>query len=301
MGTMLFRSLHHRENPRGHPVLVALLRGFCYQALYWWRQGVEPEEPVHPHVLALDHISQGKRLGDVLREAGFSREFIAQEVGRYLNAVDQFRGQHTGIPAPETTPFFARVFRGIGPQGRFGMDRAAEVIGGWEHFYEYIRTHAFLFEDWATSMHMEPEKVRVEQQMVTIMSTAQRTPVYVPVWVWTDGHNVTVGILYQSPADLLLADLVQFFGRSDALPLPFPVWIMYPDRAEPHTPVLNSNALTALIRMSGTIPAQPPYPWPEGMYTGQCRVCGFRSLCWEAQKKPRTMFLFRDIEVDTGR
>jgi hypothetical protein len=42
MYTDLFTALAERENPRGHPLLAALLYAFCPAAARWWLAGAVP-------------------------------------------------------------------------------------------------------------------------------------------------------------------------------------------------------------------------------------------------------------------
>jgi hypothetical protein len=42
MYTDLFTALVDRENPRGHPLLAALLYAFCPATARWWLAGAVP-------------------------------------------------------------------------------------------------------------------------------------------------------------------------------------------------------------------------------------------------------------------
>ena len=48
MYTDLFLALQDPQNPRGHPVLAALLYAFCPAAARWWLAGADPEQIFDP-------------------------------------------------------------------------------------------------------------------------------------------------------------------------------------------------------------------------------------------------------------
>ena len=128
--TDLWLALKDKDNPRGHPLLAALLYAYCPAAARWWLTGADAAflpfdcsfaalrtsaqgRPFDPVWQALNDLSSGETLKAALTRYGF--EDILDEAKKYVGEVDAYRRTHPGIDSPETLPTF--------PGGRMSLDR----------------------------------------------------------------------------------------------------------------------------------------------------------------------------------
>ncbi len=145
MSTDLFAALLDKENPRGHPILAALLYGFCPAAARWWLAGADPVIPFDPLWRALEDIASGSILKETLSSYGF--EDLLDIAQTYVGQVDAWRSRHPGIHAPEMLPTFSGGR--IEMSRRFGQRAAIRKFGDrWDNFFAYIRAWAFVASDW---------------------------------------------------------------------------------------------------------------------------------------------------------
>ena len=151
MYTDLFRALLNRKNARGHPILSALVYAFCPTAAHWWLAGADPVPPFDPVWQSLQDLASGETLHDNLIRYGF--DGLIPEIRTYIREVEEYRRQHP-IQSPELMPLFRG---GKIPAGRrFGSQNAINNLGGdWRNLFIYIRTWAFLAQDWRIGLHIE--------------------------------------------------------------------------------------------------------------------------------------------------
>ena len=274
---------------RRHPVAAALWYAFCPQAAAWWTAGAGPEEPFDPYRAALADVAAGKTLRRALEERGFGP--VLDEAPRYVQTVEQFRGLHRSVPAPERTLFFAEVFHRLPLGRRFGLDGAIATLGGdWDHFYTFIWTFAFGVEDWARAMGIPAEEVRVEAAELAVTAPKTRTVPF-RVWRFTDGRQAHAAVL-EGESELALA-VAAHFGDFAALKATPAVWVLdRQGRAAVYDPPLNArDTHRVLVRLAEA--ARRRRPWPAGAFEGKCGRCAFAHLCWE-EGKMRTEFVLRE-------
>jgi hypothetical protein len=152
MYTDLFLALLNRKNPRGHPVLAALSYAFCPAAARWWWAGAEPFLPFDPAWKALEDLTSGGTLLEFLIKYDF--ENLIEDIRAYIREVEEYRRQHGNLRAPELMP----LFRGgrIPVERRYGSQNAINNLGGdWRNLNIYVRTWAFLSQDWRIEMQIE--------------------------------------------------------------------------------------------------------------------------------------------------
>src|SRR5512142_2622879 len=99
MHSDLFLALLNRKNPRGHPILSAMLYTFCPAAARWWLAGADPTPPFDPVLQSLKDLASGGTLLEHLKCYGF--ENLIDDIKEYVQEVQTYRSQHP-IQAPET-------------------------------------------------------------------------------------------------------------------------------------------------------------------------------------------------------
>ena len=151
MYTDLFLALLNRDNARGHPILSALVYVFCPTAARWWLVGADPIPPFDPVWKSLEDLTSGGTLLEFL--AKYDLDNLTEEIRAYIHEVEEYRRQHP-VDAPELMP----TFRGgkIPVSRRYGSQNAIQHLGGdWRNLFIYVRTWAFLSQDWRISMQIE--------------------------------------------------------------------------------------------------------------------------------------------------
>lgn len=271
---MWMEALADPRNPRGHPLLLALAFAFCPAAAGWWRAGAVPEIPPDPIRAALRDMAAGMTLREALAARGL--EAVLEEAPRYIRAVAAFRRQHPGMPAPEASPLFPYDRLPLGK--RFGLTDAVAPLGGWDGFYEYIRTWAFLAEDWARAMHFR--EARVVAVELALALPGIRRPARVPAFVFEEGPRQALALFEEG----LAAELALRADRAGAAWNGRPEgWRLFPDgTAKPYVPVLEDGALREVVEALARMGREGPWP-PLGAMgdPARCRRCGFRGLCWK--------------------
>jgi hypothetical protein len=221
MYTDLFLAIKDPQNPRGHPLLAALLYAFCPAAARWWLAGAEPDKVFDPIWQALTDQAEGGTLKEVLTSYGF--ETLLADVKQYVEQVEAFRRLHPGIAAPERLPTFDGGHLELAK--RFGLQEAIAKLGGrWENFFTYIRAWAFLVSDWEAEMRFfnAPDLAR-SQLMLNLPGI--RRPVRFPAWIWLDqvghGARVVIGLLVRGrEQDELRFALARLAGPEGDKPWP---------------------------------------------------------------------------------
>ena len=180
MHTDLFTALLDKRNPRGHPILAALLYAFCPAAARWWLAGADPVIPFDPLWQALEDLISGSTLKEALSSYGF--ESLVDVAQTYVNQVDAWRDRHPGIDAPELLPTFPGGR--IEMSRRFGHRAGIRKFGGrWENFFAYVRAWAFVVRDWEAAMRF-PKHPQLSQVRLALTLKGIRRPADFPAWSW---------------------------------------------------------------------------------------------------------------------
>ena len=286
MSTDLFAALLDKENPRGHPILAALLYGFCPAAARWWLAGADPVIPFDPLWRALEDIASGSILKETLSSYGF--EDLLDIAQTYVGQVDAWRGRHPGIHAPEMLPTF---FGGrIEMSRRFGQRAAIRKFGDrWDNFFAYIRAWAFVASDWEARLRFS-EPPHFSQIRLALMLPGLRRPVYYPAWSWRDraesARRVVIGLIVSAKTqDQIRLGLAWRANPVGDKPWPaaLEVWALEPEsgRADHFDARLSKDALSQVVEQLVEAAQGGPHPPLAALRgSGQCVGCGFRSQCY---------------------
>ena len=177
MHTDLFSALLNRENRRGHPILAAMLYSFCPTAARWWIAGADPEPIFDPVWQAIKDWNSGTNLTEQLEKYDLGK--VIDVVGNYVEDVEQYRKDHEDSPpSPELSP----SFKGgqIPRECRFESESGIQNMGGnWDNLFVYIRTWAFLLDDWRQSIHIDKgAKYNLKLETVALTLPDYRQPVH---------------------------------------------------------------------------------------------------------------------------
>jgi hypothetical protein len=283
VNTDLFTALLEKRNPRGHPILAALLHAFCPAAARWWLAGADPLLPFDPLWQALEDLVSGKTLKETISNYGF--ESLVDVAQTYVDQVDAWRDRHPGIHAPELLPTF--------PGGRIEMSRRFGHRAGirkfgsrWENFFAYVRAWAFVVRDWEGAMRF-PNPPRFSQVQLALTLPGIRRPVYFPAWSWMGqiqgARRVVIGLIgNQNQLRLGIARRAGLMGDK-----PWPstpeVWALdgingTADHFDDHLP---EDMLPGVVEQLADAAQKGPHP-PLGALNGAglCTDCGFRSQCF---------------------
>lgn len=286
MYTDLFLTLKEDHNPRGHPILAALLYTFCPAAARWWLAGAEPEQIFDPVWQALTDQGGGGTLKEVL--AGYGFETLLSDVKLYVEQVEAFRRLHPGVAAPELLPTFDGGHLELAK--RFGLKDAIDKLGKrWENFFAYIRAWAFLTSDWEAEMRFfgSPELSRCR---LMLSLPGIRRPVRYFTWAWHEqmghGTRVVIGLLVKGrEQDELRFALARLAGPEGDKPWPVQPEVWAIDResgkAEPVDSHLPTERLAPTVTRLAQLAREGPYP-PLGALESpeRCRFCGFTAQCY---------------------
>ncbi|RPJ40789.1 MAG: hypothetical protein EHM21_14140 [Chloroflexi bacterium] len=288
MYTDLFLALLNRENPRGHPLLSALLYSFCPAAARWWLKGADPVLPFDPIWQAVKDHNSEDTLGMKLQYYGLGD--VADLVGQYIKGVDAYRFHHSAVQAPELLPFFRG---GQFPLNRrFGSENGIRNLGGkWENLFLYARTWAFLVDDWRAGMRIPSDanfSLKIEPVKLTLAE--YRLPVHFDALVWRMqvGHvtEVRLGLLVQrGKQDLLRFALLSLSSTDGDQPWPNLPLVYALDRETGEAkladlPISREN-LPELVRQLSDAAKGGPYPPLNALQQlSVCKDCGYAWLCY---------------------
>jgi hypothetical protein len=286
MYTDLFSALKDTHNPRGHPLLAALLCVFCPTAARWWLAGANPEQVFDPVWQALSDRGGGGTLKEAL--AGYGFETLLGDAKQYVEQVEAFRRLHPGVAAPELLPTFDGGRLELSK--RFGLKDAIDKLGRrWENFFAYIRAWAFLASDWEAEMRFFGAPELVECRLMLSLPGIRR-PVRFPAWVWREqvgnGMRVVIGLLVKGrEQDELRFALARLAGLEGEKPWPLQpeVWAIGREsgKAEPFDSHLPADRLAPTVNRLAQLAREGPYP-PLGALASpeRCRLCGFTAQCY---------------------
>lgn len=294
MYTDLFLALADERNQPPHAVTAALAYTFCPAAARWWLNGAKPTPVYDPVWHAMQDRSGGATLKDMLLR--YDLELLVDDVRSYIAAVEQYRPRVPHIPAPETMPVFPGVT--IDPVKRGICSRALQdhFGGDWRNLIEYVRTWAFLIQDWQRGAGLEDGQTNAALQLaqVTLALTlpGSKKPVFFPAWMWTrKKENALRFVIGCFVADVYEQDQLRIgllmnagLAGEKALPrIPDLFVLEYRSgRASPPDVRLSVEQLTETIKRLYRIADDGDCP-PLGILHGggRCRYCGYQLICWE--------------------
>jgi predicted Zn-ribbon and HTH transcriptional regulator len=288
MYTDLFLALLNRKNTREHPILSAMLYAFCPTAAHWWLAGADPTPPFDPVWKSLEDLSSGKTLHEFLIKYDFGN--LIEEVRAYIREVDEYRKQHSNLCAPELMP----LFRGgkLSVSRRYGSQNAIDHLGGdWRNLNIYVRTWAFLSQDWRIAMLIEPDSgYQLTGEKVCLTLPGVRLPVQFDTWIW----KVPVGHVTETKIGALVSkgeqDQLRFSMLSRCTTLGKQPWSNTPaifalDRdtgnAKHFDQVLANRDLEKLVESLSNLAKKGPHPPLNALrQPSVCKQCGYQQLCF---------------------
>ncbi len=293
MPTDLFLALKDPRNPRGHPILTALLYSYCPAAARWWLAGADPQPPFDPVWQALEDQVQGGVLKDVLRGYGYDKWLDLAK--QYIEQVEAYRRLHPDVVSPERLPFFTGGRTTV--RMRFEMQHAIDKLGGaWQNFFVYVRTWAFLIPDWGRAVKFSiPAEFKAARLAFTLSGI--RRPVYFPAWQWVGYKEKKSGLVVKRIVlGALTAGLEQDQLRYSlilrAVPDGEPPWEIAPEvwsldrntgqaaRFEAHLP----DGLERLIQRLAELAESHPSPPANALQRpAHCAYCGYRAQCYDKE------------------
>ena len=288
MYTDLFYALLDRRNARGHPILSAMLYSFCPTAARWWLAGADPTPPFDPVWQSMQDLASGKTLLEYLVEYGF--DGLVEEIRNYIREVEEYRS-HNPMQAPELMPLFRG---GKIPAGRrFGSQNAINHLGGdWRNLFIYVRTWAFLSQDWRIGMRIERDAGYIlsgEKLLLTLPFT--RLPVQFDAWIWKVpvGHvmETKIGLMISNmEQDQLRFSLVKHCNSSDNRPWPNTPTVFALDRETGETThfdqTLSDKDLERVVQSLSNLAKNGPHPPLNAIRQPSiCKKCGYQHLCFE--------------------
>ena len=288
MYTDLFLALLNRKNARGHPILSAMLYSFCPTAARWWLVGADPTPPFDPVWKSLEDLATGETLLEFLIKYDF--ENLIEEVRTYIHEVEEYRRQHP-VCAPELMP----IFRGgkISVSRRYGSQNAINNLGGdWRNLNIYIRTWAFLSQDWRINMKIERDSgYQLTSEKVCLILPSLNLPVQFDTWVWKIpiGHitETKIGALVSNgEQDQLRFSLLRRCSTMGSQPWPNTPILYALDRetgAISHfDQLLSDRDLEKMVQYLSNLAKKGPHPPMNALrQPSLCKQCGYQQLCFE--------------------
>ena len=288
MHTDLFYALLNSKNARGHPILSAMLYAFCPVAARWWLAGADPTPPFDPVWQSLQDLTSGGTLLEHLTRYGF--ENLIDDIREYVKEVETYRSQHPA-QAPELGP----LFRGgkIDMARRFGSQNAINNLGGdWRNLFIYVRTWAFLSQDWRIGMQIQRDSNYILScEKVSLVLPFARLPVQFDAWIW----KVPVGHVVETKIGLLVSRLEQGQLRFSLLrrcnspgkqPWPNTPTVFALDRetgeARHFDQTLSDRDLERVVQSLSNIAKHGPHPPLNALSQPSiCKRCGYQHLCFK--------------------
>lgn len=289
MYTDIFRALLNRKNARGHPILSAMLYAFCPTAARWWLVGADPTPPFDPVWKSLEDLVSGETLLEFLIKYDFDN--LIEEIRAYIREVEEYRKQHSNLCAPELMP----LFRGgkISVSRRYGSQNAIDNLGGdWRNLNIYVRTWAFLSQDWRIAMLIEPDSgYQLTSEKVCLPLPGVRLPVQFDTWIWKVpvGHvtETKIGALVSNrEQDQLRFSLLRRCTTIGTQPWPNTPTLFALDResgaASHFDQVLSDRDLEKMVESLSNLAKKGPHlPLNALRQPSICKQCGYQQLCFE--------------------
>ena len=289
MYTDLFLALLNRKNARGHPLLSAMLYAFCPTAARWWLVGADPTPPFDPVWKSLEDLTSGKTLLEFLIRYDF--DSLIEEIRAFIREVEEYRRQHNNLCAPELMP----LFRGgkISVSRRYGSQNAINNLGGdWRNLFIYVRTWAFLSQDWRIAMQIERDSgYQLKNEKVCLTLPGVRLPVQFDTWIW----KIPVGHVTETKIGALVSngeqDQLRFSLLKRCTTIGKQPWSNTPtifalDRetgaASHFDQVLSDRDLEKMVESLFNLAKKGPHPPLNALrQPSLCKQCGYQQLCFE--------------------
>jgi len=289
MYTDLFLALLNRKNARGHPILSALLYAFCPTAARWWLVGADPTPPFDPVWKSLEDLASGETLLEFLIKYDFDN--LIEEIRAFIREVEEYRRQHNNLCAPELMP----LFRGgkISVSRRYGSQNAINNLGGdWRNLNIYVRTWAFLSQDWRIAMQIERDSgYQLSGEKVCLNLPFAHLPVQFDTWAWKIpvGHvtETKIGALVSNrEQDQLRFSLLRRCTTMGKQPWPNTPTLFALDRetgaASHFDQVLSDRDLEKMVQSLSNLAKKGPHPPLNALRQPSiCKQCGYQQLCFE--------------------
>ncbi len=288
MYTDLFLALLNRNNMRGHPILSAMLYNFCPTAARWWLAGTDPILPFDPVWRSIEDRASGGTLKDHLERYGFDRLFV--EIKTYIEEIQRYRSRHP-VQAPEIYPQFQG---GRIPTDRlFGSYNTIEKLGGnVQNLLTYVRTWAFLINDWRIDMNIKPDSGFVlRSEKVYLSLPFAREPAEFDVWKWQVPNSPVMQtnfslLVSNMEQDQLRFSLLKNCSLPDNQPWPTTPTIFAIDRetgeAKQFVQTLANRDLEHVMQSLSKLAGNGPYPPLNAIsHSSKCKKCGFQTLCFD--------------------
>jgi len=289
MYTDLFLALLNRKNARGHPILSAMLYAFCPTAARWWLVGADPTPHFDPIWKSLEDLASGETLLEFLIKYDFDN--LIEEIRAYIREVEEYRRQHSNLCAPELMP----LFRGgkISVSRRYGSQNAIDNLGGdWRNLNIYVRTWAFLSQDWRSAMQIERDSgYQLISEKVCLTLPGVRLPVQFDTWIWQVpvGHvtETKIGALVsKGDQDQLRFSLLKRCTTIGTQPWPNTPTLFALDRetgaASHFDQVLSDRDLEKMVKSLSDLAKKGPHPPLNALRQPSiCKQCGYQQLCFE--------------------
>ena len=288
MYTDLFLALLNRHNARGNPILSALVYSFCPTAAHWWMVGADPVPKFDPVWQSLQDLASGETLHECLLRYGFDN-FIG-EIRTYIREVEEYRSLHP-VQAPELIPLFRGGKTSVGQ--RFGSQNAINNLGGdWRNLFIYVRTWAFLAQDWRIGMRIERDSnYTLTSEKVLLTLPFVHLPVQFDVWVW----KIPVGHVMETKIGSMVFNreqpqlLFSLFSRCNPIgdqPWPNTPAIFALDRVTGETSnfdqTLRDKDLERTVQSLSDLAKKGPHPPLNALRQPSiCKNCGYQRLCFE--------------------
>ncbi len=266
-----------------------MLYAFCPAAARWWLAGADPTPPFDPVWKSLEDLSTGRTLREFLTQYGF--EDLLDEIRTYIREVEIYRSQHNHIRSPELMP----LFRGgdIPISRRYSSQNAIRNLGGdWGNLSIYVRTWAFLSQDWRSAMLIGRDTgyiLKAEKVCLTLLPDV-RMPVQFDAWVW----QVQVGHVTETKIGSLLSngeqDQLRFSLLNRCTTLGNRPWSNTPaifslDRetgeAKHFDQLLANQDLEKTVASLSNLAKKGPHPPLNALRQPSiCKHCGYQQLCF---------------------
>lgn len=266
-----------------------MLYTFCPAAARWWLVGADPTPPFDPIWKSLEDLTTGATLHDFLIKYGFDN--LVEDIRAYIREVEAYRRQHNNIRSPELMP----LFRGgnLSVSRRYSSQHAINNLGGdWRNLYLYVRTWAFLSQDWRSSMRLDRDsEYALNAETVCLTLPGVRLPVQFDTWIWkaSVGHvtEAKIGALVAGgEQDQLRFALLKRCTTLGKQPWPSAPAIFALDRengeAKRFDQTLADRDLENIVGSLSDLAKKGPHPPLAALRQPSiCKRCGYQQLCFE--------------------
>ncbi len=215
---------------------------------------------------------------------------LIEEIRTYIREVEEYRRQHNNLRAPELMP----LFRGgnISMSRRYGSQNAINNLGGdWRNLFIYVRTWAFLSQDWRAAMLIGRDAgYSLNAEKVCLTLPGVRLPVQFDTWVW----QIPVGHVTETKIGSLVSngeqDQLRFSLLSRCTTLGKQPWSNTPaivalDRdtgeAKHFDQLLANRDLEKTVESLSNLAKKGPHPPMNALRQPSiCKQCGYQQLCF---------------------